>query len=179
MKRFALAVVLAAALAAPAAAQVPSGETTEVGASRSEAPAGDEITVHGSGWEPGAQVTLRIAGQPLAATTVGADGRFARPVMIPNDLGPGSYEVTAEGPDATGNATSLTFQVEVVEGATPRGSFVIVGIVAAITLLVFVVTLIWFFGKRRRTSLAEAAEAGETPAANPDPRDAPQPADRD
>jgi hexosaminidase len=103
-------------LAAPASAQYPPGGTT-CGVSDTSLGPGDQITVSGSGWQPGSTVTftLQPGGIELGSTTVGADGSFGPIVLtIPNSVAPGSYSLSCSGIDVEGNPITRVSPIQVV-----------------------------------------------------------------
>lgn len=136
---------------------------------------GDPVTVRGTGWGPGTTVRILLGDRELGRAAVESDGRFAQEITMPADQGSGEVDLAARGADQTGDPTVLSVSVRVSEG-TPRGTFVMIGIVAGIVLLILVVGFVLVRARRRPPdTLAEDARAGRTPVRNPDPRHDPQP----
>jgi hypothetical protein len=69
-------------------------------------PRGTTITVAGTGWQPGALVTLRYSGTLVSSTssaTVDNEGRFVGHIKARGTL-PGTYTVTADDGSQTATA---------------------------------------------------------------------------
>lgn len=166
----ALAVLgLAVASGAPALAQR-TGQAVEAGISDPTPDPGQRVTVTGTEWAPGTEVTIRFAGEPVGFTTVGHDGRFSRSVPIPDDAEAGDAEVAVEGTDAQGEPATFTIPVTVTGDGTPRGGYVWVAVVAGIVgaiLLGGALLLLW---RRRRVSVAQMERMSLDPVPDPDPR---------
>lgn len=178
MRRFAtilLGLMLGLGLALPAWAQRGPTEPTQVTVSSRKAVPGGTVVVEGTGWAPDTQIDIAWNGTQLAFTTVQADGRFEREVPVPDVEPPRDVQIVVSGTAATGGSQEEFLTLSVVEG-TPRGTWLVVGIVSAIVILVLVVGAFLFF-RRRRPTLAQQEAEGETPVRNPDPREEPQPED--
>jgi hexosaminidase len=167
MKKLAAAVfsvlslsLLLALLAVPASAQQypPGGTTCGVGAT-SLGP-GDQITVSGSGWQPGSTVTftLQPGSIPLGSTTVGDDGSFSTVLTVPASVAPGSYSLSCSGIDVEGNPISRNNPIQVLAaggggGAAFTGNTLNVPLWMALVagLLASGVLLVVLGGRRRRS----------------------------
>jgi hypothetical protein len=133
------------------------------------------VAVHGTGWEPGSQVEIALDGRFLVAAGVDRDGRFSRPVTIPNDILEGELTLTVSGTDAVGREAEFPIPLEAQEVGAPGIAW---GIVLAIVFggLVLLVALVLLMQRRRQT-LTEDVRRGEMPVRNPEPGKAPQPED--
>jgi hypothetical protein len=98
---------------APAAASSSSGTV---------APGGD-VRVHGTGFAPGEQVAVVLAGRtaPLATVSAAPDGSVEAVVQIPDGAGPGSADVQLVGADSD-SAAVIALQVAARSQALPAGS---------------------------------------------------------
>ncbi len=82
------------------AGPLPSSRAPSRSTSPSVAPGGD-VNATGTGCDPGATVTLEIAGEQVGETTADSDGSFSTPIDVP-DVDPGRLEVIAHcGPVLT------------------------------------------------------------------------------
>lgn len=78
---------------------------------------GQVITVSGSGWLPGSEVTITIFSTPrqLGTATVDGDGQFSTQVTIPSDLSPGEHTLRVEGTNADNEPRTVDVAVTVAE----------------------------------------------------------------
>jgi IPT/TIG domain len=68
--------------------------------SRGSGPSGTEVTVKGSNFSAGEEVTIRISGEEIGVATVGSDGTFEQSVTIPGSFdayGSQQHQITATG----------------------------------------------------------------------------------
>lgn len=84
------------ATAASAQAYPPGGPTINVVALD-----GSSANVNGSGWQPGALITVQV-NPVLGTVTAGADGTFSQTFEIPCSIGNGDHTITASGIAADG-----------------------------------------------------------------------------
>jgi hypothetical protein len=72
--------------------------------------AGDEVTASGTGWTPGAKITLTAdfggGREPIAAAIVADDGSFTAAFTVPDSTSPAAYQIAA-GDDAGDVATAV------------------------------------------------------------------------
>jgi hypothetical protein len=76
-----------------------SGPAT-ISLSKGSGPSGTEVTVKGSNFAAGEEVTIRISAEEIGVATVNADGTFEQSVTIPGSFdvfGTRSYDITATG----------------------------------------------------------------------------------
>ena len=85
----------------------PVGVTSSIGrAEPSALAAGDQTTVSGSGFAPGAEISLTLCSTPVQIGVVVADasGAFSANVTIPPDTSSGEHTLVGTGLDPTGRA---------------------------------------------------------------------------
>ncbi|HJR24707.1 MAG TPA: hypothetical protein VJ804_04490 [Acidimicrobiales bacterium] len=85
---------------------------------------GASTTVHGTGWQPGAQVDVILYPGPhlLASTTAAEDGTIATTITIPEGLGSSNeYKLGVQGGAADGTIGAVSIDVTIV-GPTPTVS---------------------------------------------------------
>ncbi len=103
-------------------------------------PPGGDVTAIGTGCDPGATVTLEIAGEEVGATTADDNGRFSTPIDVP-DVDPGRLEVLARcGP-------VLTTQLDVVLASSVSNNSTIL-VLAFFVIVLF--ALLWYGWQARR-----------------------------
>jgi LPXTG-motif cell wall-anchored protein len=85
---------------------------------------GDQISISGAGFAPGAEVTVTIESDPVVLGTATADGSgtFSGSFEIPDGFDLGSHTVKATGEGATGGTNILSQGVSVTDenGNLPR-----------------------------------------------------------
>lgn len=140
-----------------------------------EARVGASVEVTGTGWAPETQIEIAYRNRPLAFATVAAEGTFRADVQVPNVEAPTAIRLDVSGTAVTGEETSFEVQLN-VETGTPRGTWIVLGVVAAVVLLVLILGWAMIL-RRRRPSLRQQVAEGKTPVRNPDPRKEPQPHD--
>ena len=108
-------------VAGPASAAYPP-DAPSIGTASSSVPNGGSTTVTGSGWEPGATVSLTIASTPqsLGTVSVASDGTFSKDVTLPC-LDDGTHTVTASGTGSSGAASSASTTITVTGSCDPSG----------------------------------------------------------
>jgi hypothetical protein len=129
-----------------ALAQQYEGETDTLDVSTLEPAPGEAVTISGSGFAPGSEVTITIESTPQTLTTVSADadGAFTATVQIPTDLSPGSHTLKATG--VTPDGATLVLSTEVTVAGTgaelaetgegvPRTVFIVAAALAGVLLL--------------------------------------------
>ena len=72
-------------------------------------PAGGDVTIIGSGFQPGEQVTVEIGGSTIASGFADDSGEFTLSGTIPSDIPPGSHPMDVNGDQGT----SLDFEYQV------------------------------------------------------------------
>jgi hypothetical protein len=82
--------------------------------------AGGTMTVSGSGFMPGATLTVQLFSTPVLLTTVVADGTGAYSVLvtIPADTAPGSHEIVVSGLRPDGQMMRTVVPIEVAASAS-------------------------------------------------------------
>lgn len=96
--------------------QYPPGRC-QLALSQSSAARGDSFQASGGGFEPGEQVTLRIAGRNAATAIAGSDGVFAATLTVPGDAAFGRTQVLASG-----RSQELAADFEVIRPAAAAGA---------------------------------------------------------
>lgn len=96
---------------------VEAAEETTVAASITASPssgsAGSEVTIDGTGFGAGENVTFAFDGNSLNASVTADDlGSFSATAMIPVDASSGGHEISAS--DISGNTATATFTVEAI-----------------------------------------------------------------
>jgi hypothetical protein len=120
-----LSTLFLALLDAPLAAQTDQHAGCSLGLSRSTVSAGETVTVTencGSGYTPGAQVTLAFGSDPVSLGTVTAneDGKFSMPVTIPSDAHSGAHSLESSGSGANGSTLVLDASLRVTRARGAR-----------------------------------------------------------
>lgn len=141
--------------------QYPPGRC-QLGLSQSSGARGDTFQASGSGFVPGENVTITMAGQRAATATAGPDGVINATVAVPNTAPTGQVEVLA-----TGQTQSLSASFDVLApkataapaartGGTslPRTGVEIAGITALGFVLVAIGALAVTGARRNRTASA-------------------------
>jgi hypothetical protein len=113
-----LSTLFLALLDAPLAAQTNPHAGCSLGLSRSTVSAGATVTVTencGSGYTPGAPITLAFGSDPVILGTVTADedGKFSKPVTIPSNARGGAHSVESSGSGANGSTLVLDASLRV------------------------------------------------------------------
>jgi hypothetical protein len=68
--------------------------------SRGSGPSGTEVTVSGSNFAAGEEVTIRFQNDPVGSATAGSDGTFEQTITVPGSydvLGTRQYVIVATG----------------------------------------------------------------------------------
>lgn len=113
-------IALVAMTAAPAAAQYPpEGPTAGVGSTTVSL--GGQVTVTGSGWRAGSQVTITLLSNPrtLGTAQVDQDGTFSTTVTVPSDVPPGRHTLRLSGTGADGTPRTVDTRLQVKPAAPP------------------------------------------------------------
>ncbi len=109
-------------LAPAASAGAPDAEcniySTPVVSADSPVNPGDSIAVQGSGFPPGADVSISINGTAAGSAVAGAGGSFSTTVTVPDGTPAGSATVTAHSAECDETATTTT-EVLGESGTTP------------------------------------------------------------
>lgn len=153
------AVVLAAATigfgaqAASAAYPVQTAPLNLGQSSPSPSP-GATVTVQGSGYAPGARVSIDVHSTVIHLTTVTADasGFMRATVTLPASLPSGSHELTATGPAAGGGTNTLSLSFNVAGGSLPFTGAPVVLIGGAGLLAAAVGAALILYARRRQTA---------------------------
>jgi hypothetical protein len=120
-----LTVVSLGLWASPAAAQpyTPGGGPLQTSTGSAPVATGSSVSVAGSGFAPGASVSIFIASTPtlVGTATTNSSGRFVASIVIPPGLESGTHTLTATGPAADGGTVSLTAKI-VVNGEVTSAS---------------------------------------------------------
>lgn len=106
---------------------------------------GGTVTLTGSGFTPGAAVSIYVYSTPtlLSKTVSDATGSIAVAVTIPADLAPGSHTLQAIGPAPGGGSTDLTTSFTVPgSGASGGGGLPVTGFPAFTVLGVAVLAVL-------------------------------------
>lgn len=98
--------------------------------------AGDEVTLSGGGFAPGALVVVTIESDPvkLGESEADAQGDLTATVVIPADLADGQHTLKATGDSASGGTLVLSQQVTVGEDVTRDGELATTGTGVAVLL---------------------------------------------
>jgi titin len=107
----------------PASRTVPksTGDLTLPAGKTSTVPAGEKMTVSGTGYSPVSTVTVLIYSEPRVLATVRTDGSgsFSVEVTVPEGLPAGQHTLVAAGIDPMGAMRYLTLPVTVSGTGTP------------------------------------------------------------
>jgi hypothetical protein len=124
---------------------------------------GSLVTVLGSGFEPGAMVTITFHSRPytIGRTIAGPDGTFSATVTVPLEASPGHHHLEASGMGPQGRMTVLLTPIVVLGKAThslggtsTQTKLIMVGIAVLLPASTWVITGIW--SKRRRRPMTAA-----------------------
>ncbi len=117
-----MSIALLLALPAVAGAQQYPPSSADLTVSDSTPGVGQQISVAGSGFAPGANVVITFESTPVTLATVAADagGAFSTVVTIPSNATPGVHTIKATGAGAGGGTLVLSAQVTV--GGASGGS---------------------------------------------------------
>lgn len=117
-----MGIVALLALPAVAGAQQYPPSVANLTVSDSTPGAGQQVSVTGSGFAPGANVVITFESTPVTLATVVADaaGAFTTVVTIPANATPGTHTINATGTGAGGGILVLSAQVTV--GGTSGGT---------------------------------------------------------
>ena len=74
--------------------------------------AGERITVHGTGFADGEDVTIKFDGDEVVTGSTGIDGNFSIPFEVPA-VGAGTYDVEAEDDDNNSAETEFTIATDI------------------------------------------------------------------
>jgi titin len=109
----------------PATVPTSNGPLTPAAGSTDKVMAGKTMTVSGTGYMPGSNVTVLIYSSPQVLTTVVADasGNFTATVTVPAGLAAGQHTLVASGYDTLGNMryTTMAVTVSAAGAATATG----------------------------------------------------------
>ncbi|MDQ1364901.1 MAG: large repetitive protein [Acidimicrobiaceae bacterium] len=118
----------------PATAKAPVPAPLAVAARSVER--GKSVKVSGSGFLPGAKITITFHSVRVVVGTTVADarGRFSTTVLVPNNAPPGQHHIEADGATNAGGRAVLVGQVSIMG---PRGhhSWVLPALMVALTVL--------------------------------------------
>ena len=105
--------------AGPASAAYPP-DAPSIGTSSSSVTNGGSTTVSGSGWEPGATISLTIASTPqsLGSASVQSDGTFSKDVTLPC-VDSGTHTISASGTGSSGTANTASTTITVTGSCNP------------------------------------------------------------
>ncbi len=106
----------------------PPAPPTVTGTTNGTATAGSQLTVSGSGFAPGATVTITLHSDlvVLGTTTADVHGEYSLTVIVPAGTEPGSHQIVATGIGPSGgqtfSLTSLTIAASVAPTAADAGA---------------------------------------------------------
>jgi hypothetical protein len=100
---------------------------------------GDQLTLSGSGFEPGTQVTIEFHSTPSVLAVVRANDRgdFTTTVTVPTDASPGTHHFVATGAAPNGAQNLLTAPISVVLPARAH-DWVLPALMVALTIVLAV-----------------------------------------
>src|SRR5262249_19109400 len=101
-------VLAAAGSGAPVSAAAPA-TVSRLSVQPRHGPPTARVTVHGTGFQPGAQVTLTFGDTPVGHVDTGADGASAVRVTVPETARPGIHAI--DGSDPFGDHATTSFLV--------------------------------------------------------------------
>jgi len=106
-------------VAGPASAAYPP-DAPSIGTSSSSVANGGSTTVSGTGWEPGATISLTIASTPqsLGTASVQSDGTFSKDVTLPC-VDSGTHTISASGTSSSGTANTASTTITVTGSCNP------------------------------------------------------------
>jgi hypothetical protein len=98
---------------------------------------GAEVEVSGSGFVPGATITITLHSASVVVGTAIADaqGRFSTTVLVPADVPPGPHHLEATGAAPAGGQAVLVAQVSVMLPAGKHGGWLLPVSMVALTVL--------------------------------------------
>jgi hypothetical protein len=82
-----------------------SSVSAEITLSRSTAPRGTQLTVFGSGFQPGEQVEIRVHVDTVGSATADSHGKFTQTVVVPQSAPPPGFPTSVS---ATGHSSIRT-----------------------------------------------------------------------
>jgi hypothetical protein len=97
---------------------------------------GSPVRISGSGFLPGAKITITFhsVSVVVGTTTADAQGRFSATVMVPSDAPPGEHHIEADGATKAGGQTVLVGRVSIMAPAGHR-SWLLPALMVALTVL--------------------------------------------
>ena len=109
--------------ASPAAHAQGYGPAASLAVSDTSVNPGQVVTVRGSGYADGAQLTLIFESTPveLGRATADGSGSFSRDVTIPANATPGTHTIRATGLGANGSRLEQSVRVAVLGASTTGG----------------------------------------------------------
>lgn len=110
---------------AASAACYPPGSTTCTGTLTSSSPAvapGGTETITGTGYAPGANVTVNVCNIETLHVTASSTGTFSLPITIPTSAPAGTCTVTASGKGASGSILTQTTSFIITSASTIPGT---------------------------------------------------------
>ncbi|HLI25291.1 MAG TPA: hypothetical protein VKU91_10065, partial [Acidimicrobiales bacterium] len=119
---------------------------------------GQTVKLMGSGFAPGALVSLSLHSQPVALGTTHADarGRFEVRVLVPTDVALGAHHLEASGRLASGADRTLSTAVDVVALGSGRPLWETLSMVALALLIPVVTWIVMDVRSKRRRARAPA-----------------------
>jgi hypothetical protein len=163
----ALALVVACAapaLAAPGANRnEPTSGVDKVTVSNPSPTRDSAIDVFSSGWEPGTEVVIGLAGAELRRVHADGAGRVHTDVRIPSDARAGFVVLTVTGASASGVPQQLVTGLSVVADHPPRSSPRRPWV--AISLVLALATVLLLLGQRIEGHGYAATTSGPPPTA--------------
>lgn len=126
-----------------AIAQQYEGDTDTLDVSTSEPAPGGSVTISGSGFAPGSEVTITIESTPQTLTTVfaDADGSFSATVQIPTDLSLGPHTLQATGVTPDGATLVLSSELTLAAPGSEEAEGLPIAVVVIAVALAGVVLL--------------------------------------
>jgi hypothetical protein len=103
------ALALAAAVSGCSAG---AASAAELALSASAGPPGTKLTATGTGFTPGAAVTVSFDATALKSATVGAAGTFKAAVAVPGGASPGAHTFTATDSSAVSASAAFTVRAD-------------------------------------------------------------------
>jgi hypothetical protein len=149
-------------MGSPALAQYPPAAPTAEASDTKVVP-GQPITVSGTDWQAGSDVTISFLSTPLflGTGTVGPEGTFSAKVTIPSDASAGAHTLRVSGDDRDGVPATVGIAIQVVAAAAEEevdtgglaftGTNISIGLLIVAGLLIAGGLALWAARRRNRT----------------------------
>jgi hypothetical protein len=117
----------------------PADRSAPLGVTARSLHKGDQLTLSGTGFQPGARVTIEFHSTPTVLAVVHADDRgdFTTTVAVPTDASPGTHHFVATGAGPNGTPTLLTAPISVILPARDH-DWVVPALMVVLTVLLAV-----------------------------------------